>query len=109
MALNDLEDYSAERIALERAVHDNPDFAPARNQLGYVLSQLGEIAPAEEQFREAVKAAPNYVSAWISLAATLASQSKYPEARQAIESALKIDPENRDAQELRNSLPAPAQ
>ena len=109
MALNDLEDYSAERIALERAVQDNPDFAPARNQLGYVLSQLGEIAPAEEQFREAVKAAPNYVSAWISLAATLASQSKYPEARQAIESALKIDPENRDAQELRNSLPAPAQ
>jgi uncharacterized protein HemY len=49
------------------------------------------------------------VPAWISLAASLAMQSKYPEARQAIDSALKVDPGNKDAQELRNSLPAPAQ
>ncbi len=109
MALNAVEDYPAERIALERAVEDDPGFALAHNQLGYVLSKLDETALAEEQFRQAVKAAPKYVSAWISLAASLATQSKYPEARQAIDSALKVDPENKDAQELRNSLPAPAQ
>lgn len=109
MVLDGLEDYSTERIALERAVEDDPSFALGHNQLGYVDSKLGETAQAEEQFRQAVNAAPRYVPAWISLAACLAEQAKFPEARQAIESALKVDPENKDAQELRNSLPAPAQ
>jgi len=109
LVLNDLEDYATERLALERAVQDDPAYAVAHNQLGYVYSKLGETALAEEQFRQAVKTAPRYVSAWISLAASLAMQSKFPEAREAIENALKIDPENKSAQELRNSLPAPAQ
>jgi len=109
MVLDALEDYPTERIALERAVEDDPAFALAHNQLGYVYSKLDEATLAEEQFRQAVKAAPKYVSAWVSLAASLATQSKFPEARQAIESALQIDPENEDARELRDSLPAPAQ
>ena len=109
MVLDGLEDYSTERLAMERAVEDDPASALAHNQLGYVYSKLDETALAEEQFRQAVKAAPKYVPAWISLAASLAMQSKYPEARQAIESALKVDPGNKNAQELRNSLPAPAQ
>jgi len=109
MVLDGLEDYSTERIALERAVEDDPSIALSHNQLGFVYSKLGETALAEEQFRQAVKAAPKYVSAWISLAASLAMQSKFPEARQAIESALEVDPGNKDAQELRNSLPAPTQ
>jgi tetratricopeptide (TPR) repeat protein len=109
MVLDGLEDYSTERIALERSVEDDPAFAEAHNQLGFVYSKLGETALAEVQFSQAVKTAPRYVSAWISLAASLAMQSKFPEARQAIESALKVDPENKDAQELKNSLPAPTQ
>ncbi len=109
IVLDSLEDYPTERIALERAVKDDPVNALAHNQLGYVYSKLGEAALAEQQFQQAVKAAPRYVSAWISLAASLATQSKFPEAREAIESALKIDPENKNAQELRDSLPAPAQ
>jgi tetratricopeptide (TPR) repeat protein len=107
--MDGLEDYSTERIALERAVEDDPAFALAHNQLGYIDSKLGETAMAEEQFRLAVKSDPRYVSAWISLAAVLATESKYAEARDAIESALKVDPANKDAQELRNSLPAPPQ
>jgi tetratricopeptide (TPR) repeat protein len=108
MVLNDLEDYATERLALERAVQDDPAYPLAHNQLGYVYSKLGEPALAEEQFRQAVKVAPEYVPAWISLAASLAMQSKFPEAREAIENALKVEPENKDAQELRNSLPVPA-
>ncbi|MGA9072012.1 MAG: tetratricopeptide repeat protein [Terracidiphilus sp.] len=109
MVLDGMQDYATERIALERAVDDDPTPALTHNQLGFVYSKLGETALAEEQFRLAVKAAPQYVPAWISLAASLAMQSKFPEARQAIESALKVDPDNKDAQELRNSLPVPAQ
>ncbi len=109
MVLDGMEDYATERIALERAVDDDPALALTHNQLGFVYSKLGETALAEEQFRLAVKAAPQYVPAWISLAASLAMQSKFPEARQAIESALKVDPDNKDAQDLRNSLPASAQ
>jgi len=39
---------------------------------------------AEAYFRAAVRASPSYVGAWINLAATLASESKWQEARQAL-------------------------
>jgi Tfp pilus assembly protein PilF len=52
----------------------------------------GDAAGAEQQFRLAVKAAPNYVQAWVALAATLAMESRFPEAQDAVETALKMEP-----------------
>jgi cytochrome c-type biogenesis protein CcmH/NrfG len=51
-----------------------------------------------------VRAAPSYVEAWVSLAATLGMESKFPEAQQAITSALRLDPSNVAALQLREEL-----
>ena len=109
MILNDIGDLNTERTALERAVHADPRFFDAHYQLGYVYSKLGEPVLAEEQFRLTVGQVPGHISAWISLAASLAMQSKFPQAREAVENAISLDPQNKDAQSLRDSLPVPAQ
>jgi Tfp pilus assembly protein PilF len=94
---------------LEQAIKTDPGFALAQNQLGYLDSKDGDSASAEEHFRAAVKAAPAYTQAWISLAATLGMESRYSEAQQALSSALKLEPENADALQLRKDLDAAQQ
>ena len=83
-----------------------PGFALAQNQLGYLASRDGDTAAAEEHFRLAVQAAPGYTQAWISLAATLGMESRFSEAQEALASALKIEPDNAEALQLRKDLTA---
>jgi len=98
-----------ERGLLEHAVQVDPDFALAQNQLGYLASRSGDSASAEEHFRRALQSAPGYTQAWVSLAATLGMESRFPEAQQALASALKLDPQNAEALQLRKDLDAAAQ
>jgi tetratricopeptide (TPR) repeat protein len=65
-----------------------------------------ETIAAERRLRLAIKASPGYVKAWLALAATLAVESRFTDALQAVDSALKIAPENTDALELRKNLVA---
>ena len=109
LALDKSGDAAGERTALEQAVKLDAGFALAQNQLGYLDSREGDSAAAEEHFRAAVKAAPGYTQAWISLAATLGMESRYPEAQEALTSALKLEPENADALQLRKDLDAAQQ
>jgi tetratricopeptide (TPR) repeat protein len=109
MALDQTGDTAAERAALEQAVKNDPGFAVAENQLGYLDSKDGDSASAERHFRAAVKAAPGYAQAWVSLAATLGMESRFSEANEALASALKIDPSNADALQLRKDLDAAQQ
>jgi tetratricopeptide (TPR) repeat protein len=106
LVLNDLNDTKGERAALEQAVAVDPAFALAQYQLGYLDSRDGDTAGAEQRFRLAIKASPGYVQAWLALAATLATESRIPDALQAVDSALKIAPDNSAALELRKSLTA---
>jgi tetratricopeptide (TPR) repeat protein len=106
MALDKTGDTDAERKALEQAVKADAGMAVAQNQLGYLDSRDGDSASAEEHFRAAVKAAPGYTQAWISLAATLGMESRFSEAQEALASALKLEPENADALQLRKDLDA---
>jgi tetratricopeptide (TPR) repeat protein len=109
MALDKTGDLSSERTALEQAVKNDPTFALAQNQLGYLLSRGGNAAAnaaAEEHFRLAVKAAPEFTVAWINLAATLGAESHYPEAREAVATALRLDPTNSEALQLSQQLAA---
>ena len=98
-----------ERAALQQVITTDPTFAAAQYQLGYLDSRAGNNASAEEHFRYAVGAAPAYVDAWISLAATLGMESKFPEAQQAVAIALRVDPKNAQAQELSHELAQAAQ
>jgi tetratricopeptide (TPR) repeat protein len=104
VALDKIGDVTAERAALERAVQIDADMAIAHNQPGYLASRSGDSVSAEEHFRQAVRAAPAYTDAWINLAATLGMESKFPEAREAVASALRLDPKNTQAQQLQHDL-----
>jgi tetratricopeptide (TPR) repeat protein len=108
LALDQAGDIPGERAALEQAVKLDPTLAIAQNQLGYLLSRDGSHAAAEEHFRAAVKAAPEFTEAWINLAATLGAQAHYPEAQEAVATALRLDPNNAQAQQLSQQLTAAA-
>ena len=110
VALDKQGDISGERTLLEKAIQLNPDMAPAQNQLGFLDSQSGDAVAAEKHFREAVRATPSFTEAWVNLAATLGLQSRFPEAREAVQSALQLEPKNPQALLLRDTLAkAPAQ
>jgi len=106
LVLADLNDIEGERAALEQAVRIDPNFALAQFQLGILDSRNGDAGGAEQQFRLAIKTSPGYVQAWIALASTLAVESRIPDALQAVDSALKIDPNNTQGLELRKNLVA---
>jgi Flp pilus assembly protein TadD len=102
--LGALNDSAGQRAALEKAIEANPDFVLAHYDLGYMEFRGGENRAAEEQFRLVVKLAPGNAQAWISLAATLATESRIAEARDAVGTALKLDPNNAGAIALSGKL-----
>ncbi len=104
VALDKQADIPGERVLLEKAIQLNPDMAPAQNQLGFLDSESGDAVAAEKHFREAIRAAPAFTEAWVNLAATLGLQSRFPEAGEAVESALQLEPMNPQALLLRDTL-----
>jgi Flp pilus assembly protein TadD len=100
MVLDSQGDLDGERGALQRAVQNNPRFAQAQYQLGFLDSKAGNNAAAEREFRATIDALPDNVQAWISLAATLGTEAHIAEARAAIARALELQPENTAARAL---------
>jgi tetratricopeptide (TPR) repeat protein len=104
MALHKAGDLDGERSQLEAAVKLDPQLAAAQKELGYLLARSGDAAGAVEHFQMAVDAAPTWVDAWINLAAELAVEAHFPEARKAVEMALRLDPDNSQARQLSNRI-----
>jgi Flp pilus assembly protein TadD len=104
IALHRAGDAAGERDQLEAAIKLKPDLAEAQEQLGYLLSRSGDADGAAEHFRMAVRAAPAWVQAWINLAAELAEGGHFAEARDAVATALRLDPGNTEAGELSDQL-----
>ena len=104
LVLDKLNDRAGERAALEQAIRANPHFVLAQYQLGYMDFQAGDNAAAERRFRLTVAEVPDNTQAWISLAAALATQSRFAEAQNAVEHALKLDPQNAAALSLSRKL-----
>ena len=104
LVLGDLGDSAGERASLEQAIKADPHFVMAQFALGYLEFQAGDNAEAEQHFRLTVKDAPENARAWLSLAAALATEYKFEEAREAVGSALKLKPDYADAQELSRRL-----
>src|SRR5438132_1475107 len=84
----------AERAALSKAVEIDPELGVAQHQLGYLASLQGDLSSAGNYLRLALRAAPVYTQAWISLAAALAMESRCSEAEEAVTIALRLDPQN---------------
>lgn len=93
-----------ERAQLEAVVKLAPNLPGAHNQLGFLLSQRGDLAGAEEQFRQAVHAAPGWTDAWLNLAMTAADNGHLDQAREAVATVLRLDPSNREARDLSDQL-----
>jgi tetratricopeptide (TPR) repeat protein len=104
IALHKAGDLEGERAQLEQAVKLDPQLAAAHKQLGYLLARSGDQAGAVEHFQLAVQAAPRWVDAWINLAAALATEEHFPEARAAAATALRLDPANQQARKLNDQL-----
>jgi tetratricopeptide (TPR) repeat protein len=104
VALHKTGDLEGERVQLEQAVKIDPQLAAAQKELGYLFARSGDAAGAVEHYRMAVRAAPVWVEAWINLAAELAVETHYSEAREAAATALRLDPANAQAQELSKQL-----
>jgi Flp pilus assembly protein TadD len=106
LVLDNLGDRAGERTALEQAIQANPHFVPAQYQLGYVDLQAGDNAGAERQFRLTADEAPDNTQVWIGLAAALDAESRFEEARNAVATALRLDPNNATALNLSRELGA---
>lgn len=100
-ALDQLHESTEEWTELQRAVQLDPHFAQALNQMGYLTLQSGNGQKAAEYFQAATKASPLYVVAWTNLAAAFASEARWQQAAKATEQALRLDPDNKAALELK--------
>ncbi|MGB6827458.1 MAG: tetratricopeptide repeat protein, partial [Terracidiphilus sp.] len=106
LVLDNLGDRAGERAALEQAIQANPHFVPAQYQLGSMDLQAGDNAGAERQFRLTADEVPDNAQAWIGLAAALGAESRFEEARKAVDTALRLDPGNAAALNLSRKLAA---
>jgi tetratricopeptide (TPR) repeat protein len=75
-----------------RSVHVTQKNYLAYNNLGFYLSNRGEVAEAMENYRQALKIKPDYEDAHNNLGYAYANQKKYPEAIAEYEAALRIRP-----------------
>jgi len=73
----------------------------AYNNLGFYLSNRGEVAEAMENYRKALGIKPDYEDAFNNLGYAFANQKKYPEAIAEYEAALRIRPNHA---EVHNNL-----
>ncbi len=71
-----------------------PDVAYDYDELGTVTAALGDDATAELYFREAVRRDARLGTSWYGLAKIYRQRKKYGAALNALEAALKVDPES---------------
>lgn len=86
---------------LARAVQLDPDRARAWEGLGALALDRREYPRAEAAHRALLRLEPANVSAWLRLAAALARQGKWADARDALDTARSIDPRTPVDPELR--------
>jgi tetratricopeptide (TPR) repeat protein len=104
IALRKAGDLPGERAQLEAAVKLDPAIAGAQIRLGVLMAREGDADGAAAHFRLATAAAPTWPEAWINLAAELAVGAHFGEAQDAVGKALVLDPNNAQAQALKDRL-----
>jgi Flp pilus assembly protein TadD len=99
-----LNDVDSEKAELQRSILLNPNLAEAQNQLGYLAVRAGDARESEDFFRNALKASPSYLAAWVNLAAALASEAKWHEAQDAVDGALRLNPHDATVRQLQAAI-----
>ena len=75
----------------QRAILNNKNNIPARNNLGNSLKYTKQFQEAETQFRKVINSVPNYISAIVNLANLKVDTNKILEAIELFEKAKKIN------------------
>ncbi len=78
---------------LQQTLRDHPDDADAHYQLALAFMYDGRWGPAAEHLIEVTRLAANFADAYANLALCLAHLGKIEHATQAIEAALRLDPD----------------
>ncbi|MEZ0370549.1 MAG: tetratricopeptide repeat protein [Candidatus Sericytochromatia bacterium] len=91
------EDSQRARVLLERALHLLPGFGPARLQLGLVLLELGEMASARTELRQAAEGQNPPVEAPYHLSQLAALEGDYAAAIRYCRAALALKPDFHEA------------
>jgi tetratricopeptide (TPR) repeat protein len=83
----------------------NPDCWMACNNLGFILTQKGEVEEAMAQFQKALQLHPDYAQAHNNVGTALLQQGKVDEAMAQYQEALESDPDNAETRyNLGNAL-----
>jgi tetratricopeptide (TPR) repeat protein len=80
------------KMAFQRAVKADPNFAEARNNFGITLSMSDQDDSALVQVKEAIRIDPEYVDAYNSLGIVYNKLGEYDSSIMAFEHMLKLDP-----------------
>jgi tetratricopeptide (TPR) repeat protein len=77
---------------LQRSVELQPDQTAAYYYLGLIAEGQGDNNQAMATFRDVLRRDPQYGAAWEALGRVLLSEKQYPEAQQALEKAIVLNP-----------------
>ncbi len=94
--------------ALERCVNAEPHFWSAKVALARLYREEQQSKLAESQLQKVLDENPNFVPALIEMGKLKADLHNYGGARNSLEKALKLDPENQFAQSLLSNISAVA-
>ncbi len=104
MAYADRGDLERAASAFERAVAVDPDNADNYFGLGLMAQAMGRSEQAESTWKQAVAKDPSHWEARLALARLYLDQSRWDEAREQLDAVDEGDPENPEAQDLRQTL-----
>ena len=87
--------------ALELAVQDMPTLEPAAISMGWLYTQKANARKAEEWFDYARKLEPQSARVHRARAAWLLDRGRAPEAKEAVEEAVSLEPGSKEGERLR--------
>jgi tetratricopeptide (TPR) repeat protein len=90
----------------EEIIKEDPKFAPAYCNLGYVMLLTGDPAKAEQLYDSALALDPDYELALMNKAGLYAFQKKYVKALEYVNLVLKKNPKNQQAMQVKQQLEA---
>ena len=90
----------------EEIINEDPKFAPAYCNLGYVMLLAGDQVKAEQMYDKALALDPDYELALMNKAGLYAFQKKYAKALEYVNLVLKKDPQNQQALQVKKQLNA---
>lgn len=79
---------------LRRSVELHPDQTAADYYLGLIAEGKGDNNQATATFRDVLRRDPQYGAAWEALGRVLLNEKQYPEAQQALEKAVVLNPDS---------------